>query len=60
MCSFLDYTGNKALVGLCSANTVLFVAMKFFYMWRNKVHKAHYDSLPPEEKINGIDFHYVH
>lgn len=55
-----DYTANKALVGLCSANIVLFVAMKLFFIWRNKVHRARYDALPPAAKVSGVDFHFAH
>ncbi|KAF9883347.1 hypothetical protein FE257_003563 [Aspergillus nanangensis] len=54
------YTANKAMIGLCSANIALFVAMKMFFIWRNKLHKARYDALPPAEKINGVDFQFAH
>ncbi|KAL5363846.1 major facilitator superfamily domain-containing protein [Aspergillus floccosus] len=54
------YTANKALVGLCSANIALFFATKMFFIWRNKVHKAHYDALSPEEKVEAVDFRFAH
>ncbi|KAL5341381.1 major facilitator superfamily domain-containing protein [Aspergillus crustosus] len=55
-----DHTANKALVGLCSANIGLFVGMKLFYIWGNKVRQAKWDALPASEKISGVDIKYVH
>ncbi|KAL3472584.1 major facilitator superfamily domain-containing protein [Aspergillus californicus] len=54
------HTANKALVGLCSANIALFIGMKLFYIWRNKVRQQKWDSLPSSEKISGVDVKYVH
>ncbi|KAL4879897.1 major facilitator superfamily domain-containing protein [Aspergillus karnatakaensis] len=54
------HTANKALVGLCSANIALFVGMKVYYIWRNKVRQAKWDALPDSEKISGVDVKYLH
>ncbi|KAL4779844.1 major facilitator superfamily domain-containing protein [Aspergillus varians] len=53
-------TANKALVGLCAANISLFVGMKLFYIWRNKVRQARWDALPAAEKVSGVDVKYLH
>lgn len=55
-----DYTGNKALTGLCAANIVLFGFTKVYYIWRNKVRQRQYDQLSWEEKCNQADFRFVH
>lgn len=55
-----DYTADKALVGLCSANIALFIGMKLFYMWRNSVKKARFAALSPEERLYAVDQQYVH
>jgi sugar phosphate permease len=54
------YTGNKVLIGLCAFNIFLFVAMKFFYIWRNKVKERAYMSLSAEEKKHAIDTRFAH
>lgn len=56
----LDYTGNKALTGLCSANIALFVGMKLYYVWRNRVVVREYQDLPEAEKQKAIDSRFAH
>lgn len=56
----LDYTGNKALTGLCAANIVLFVLMKVYYVWRNRVVVRKYEDLPEVEKQKAIDMRFAH
>lgn len=47
-------------MGLCAGNIALFIGMKLFYIWRNKQRQAHWDALPPSEKISGVDVKYLH
>ncbi|KAI9706248.1 MAG: hypothetical protein M1820_004823 [Bogoriella megaspora] len=47
-------TGNKALIGLCVYNILLFVGAKFFYTHINKRRDRVWDSMSTEEKENYL------
>lgn len=55
-----DYTGNRALTGLCAANILLFVGMKFFYIWRNKVKARKLETLSFDERKQTVDMRFAH
>ncbi|KAJ4315411.1 hypothetical protein N0V94_005980 [Neodidymelliopsis sp. IMI 364377] len=63
--------GNKILLGICSANIVLFFLVKLFYIWRNKVRDRQWNAMTKEEQddyivstkdegMKRLDFRFVH
>jgi len=63
--------GNKILLGIVCFNIILFYLVKLFYIWRNKVRDAKWDTLSPEERedyilnskdegLKRLDFRFVH
>jgi hypothetical protein len=46
------YRGNRVLVGLASANIVLFVLAKLYYKQRNKQKAKRWEKLSREEQEN--------
>ncbi|KAG5750781.1 hypothetical protein H9Q70_006549 [Fusarium xylarioides] len=46
--------GNKVILGITSANTVLFYIVKAFYIWRNKVRDARWNALTKEQQQDYI------
>ncbi|KAF7559615.1 hypothetical protein G7046_g4545 [Stylonectria norvegica] len=56
----LYYTANRALVGMCVGNIVLFVLAKAYYMWRNRMIEKKFVNLPESEKSHIIDMRFAH
>ncbi|KAF2185217.1 allantoate permease [Zopfia rhizophila CBS 207.26] len=54
------YTGNKVLTALCCVNIALFIGMKLFYIWRNKVKARALADLPEEERKRAVDKRFAH
>ncbi|TIC92802.1 putative transporter [Colletotrichum higginsianum] len=54
------YTANRALIGLCVANILLFIGMKFYYIWRNRVLARRYAEASEAEKQTAIDMRFAH
>ncbi|KAK5168203.1 uncharacterized protein LTR77_006772 [Saxophila tyrrhenica] len=54
------YTGNRAMTALCVVNIALFVAAKFFYIWRNKVAMRKFAGLPESEKSKAVAVLFAH
>ncbi|KAL0942649.1 yil166c-like protein [Colletotrichum truncatum] len=54
------YTANKALIGLCVANILLFIGMKLYYIWRNRVLERKYAEASEAEKQTAIDMRFAH
>ncbi|KAH6884941.1 allantoate permease [Thelonectria olida] len=54
------YTANKALVGLCVGNILLFVLAKLYYMWRNRVLARQYVNLSESDRARFFDARFVH
>ena len=63
--------GNKILLAINVFNIVLFVLVKLFYIWRNKVRDAQWNALTKEQKedyvlntkdegMKRLDFRFVH
>ena len=63
--------GNKILLAINVFNIVLFVLVKLFYIWRNKVRERQWNALTKEEKedyvlntkdegMKRLDFRFVH
>jgi hypothetical protein len=63
--------GNSALVAISVLNIVLYIAVKQYYMWRNKSKERKWAQLSAEEKANyletttaegnkRLDFRFVH
>ena len=46
--------GNKVLLAICCFNIVLFVAVKYYYITRNKRREAVWSKLTGEEKVDYI------
>ncbi|KAF2664689.1 MFS general substrate transporter [Microthyrium microscopicum] len=46
--------GNRALIGICCGNIVLYVLTKVYYTWRNKQREAKWSALSEQEKINYL------
>ncbi|KAF5637504.1 permease [Fusarium sp. NRRL 25303] len=46
--------GNRVILGITSANIVLFYIVKAFYIWRNKVRDARWNSLTKEQQQDYI------
>ncbi|KAF5973091.1 permease [Fusarium coicis] len=46
--------GNRVILGITSANIVLFYIVKAFYIWRNKVRDARWNALTKEEQQDYI------
>jgi len=70
MC-FPTEKGNSALVAISVLNIVLYIAVKQYYMWRNKSKERKWRQLSAEEKANyletttdegnkRLDFRFVH
>ena len=63
--------GNKILLGLIAYNFVLIIAIKLYYVWRNKSKAAKWDAMTPEERAvylsttkdsgsKRLDFRFAH
>lgn len=50
----LDYRGNKILVALASANIVIFVLAKWYYIWRNQQKAKKWNRLSETEQENYL------
>ncbi|EXL46164.1 hypothetical protein FOCG_12125 [Fusarium oxysporum f. sp. radicis-lycopersici 26381] len=46
--------GNRVILGITSANIVLFYIVKAFYVWRNKVRDARWNALTKEQQQGYI------
>ncbi|TVY70435.1 putative transporter [Fusarium oxysporum f. sp. cubense] len=46
--------GNRVILGITSANIVLFYIVKAFYVWRNKVRDARWNDLTKEQQQDYI------
>ncbi|KAF5719789.1 permease [Fusarium globosum] len=46
--------GNRVILGITSANIVLFYIVKAFYIWRNKVRDARWNALTREQQQDYI------
>ncbi|KAF5582929.1 permease [Fusarium pseudocircinatum] len=46
--------GNRVILGITSANIVLFYIVKAFYIWRNKVRDARWNALTKEQQQDYI------
>ncbi|EGU86211.1 hypothetical protein FOC4_g10007407 [Fusarium odoratissimum] len=46
--------GNRVILGITSANIVLFYIVKAFYVWRNKVRDARWNALTKEQQQDYI------
>ncbi|KAF4949650.1 hypothetical protein FGADI_8713 [Fusarium gaditjirri] len=46
--------GNRVILGITSANIVLFYVVKAFYIWRNKVRDARWNALTKEQQQDYI------
>ncbi|GKT67969.1 allantoate permease [Colletotrichum tofieldiae] len=53
-------TANRALIGLCVANILLFISMKLYYIWRNRVLARKYLESSEAEKQTAIDMRFAH
>ncbi|KAI5290786.1 hypothetical protein KEM54_000444 [Ascosphaera aggregata] len=42
--------GNTALIGVSAADIALFLGARYYYIWRNRVHKKYWDAMTPQEK----------
>ncbi|KAG0674411.1 hypothetical protein C6P40_000403 [Pichia californica] len=51
------HRGNRVIIGICCMNISLFVLGKFYYIWRNKVKTAKWDSFTVEEKQEYLSIH---
>lgn len=56
----LDYNANKALIGLCVVNILLFIGMKLYYIWRNRILERRYAEASEAEKQTAIDMRFAH
>ena len=67
----LYYQGNKVLVGIAGFNVILFILVKGFYIWRNRVRERQWNTLTPEQKrdylettedegMKRLDFRFAH
>ncbi|KAI8190795.1 putative transporter [Colletotrichum sp. SAR 10_70] len=54
------YTANKTLIGLCVFNIVLFIGMKLYYIWRNRILERRYAEASEAEKQTAIDMRFAH
>ncbi|KAK3900016.1 major facilitator superfamily domain-containing protein [Staphylotrichum tortipilum] len=63
--------GNKILLGIVCFNIVLFYLVKLFYIWRNRVRDAKWNTMSPQEQedyavsskdegLKRLDFRFVH
>lgn len=63
--------GNKILVVICGFNIVLFYLVKAFYIWRNRLRDAKWNTMTEEEQedyslntkdegMKRLDFRFVH
>jgi hypothetical protein len=50
-----DYTGNKVLLGLCSANIAIFVLAKLYYVKRNQAKERSWNKLSDSEKSTYME-----
>lgn len=50
----LYYTGNKVLLGICAYNIVLFVAAKFYYVYKNNKRDQIWFNMTREERLQYI------
>ncbi|GAB5589362.1 hypothetical protein Unana1_04262 [Umbelopsis nana] len=46
--------GNRVLIGICVFDIFLFIAVKLYYIWRNKSKAKIWDAFTPEEKLNYL------
>lgn len=46
--------GNKALIAISAFSLVLFIAAKYYYVWRNKQKAAVWDTMSSEERERYI------
>ena len=53
----LYYRGNRALVGVCCMNIVLFGFCKFYYIARNKYKRGKWDAMSDSEKEEYLSKH---
>ncbi len=42
--------GNSAILGIIAWNAVFTIAIKFYYVWRNKQRESRWSTMSPEEK----------
>ncbi len=49
-----DYRGNKILVGITSANIILFFLAKLYYIKRNQHKESKWNSLSDFERANYL------
>ncbi|KAF4918022.1 putative transporter [Colletotrichum viniferum] len=54
------YTANKALIGLCVINILLFIGMKLYYIWRNRILERIYAEASEAEKQTAVDMRFAH
>jgi hypothetical protein len=63
--------GNRILLGIVCFNIVLFILVKLFYIWRNKVRASQWDALTSREQeeyilhskdegLKRLDFRFAH
>ncbi|KIW18025.1 hypothetical protein PV08_02312 [Exophiala spinifera] len=48
------YTGNKALLGVLGWNILVFIAIKFYYVTKNKKRDKIWDSMTREERVHYL------
>ena len=53
----LYFRGNRALIGICCLNVVLFLLCKFYYVARNKYKKGKWDAMSDSEKEQYLSKH---
>ncbi|KAJ4267706.1 hypothetical protein NW762_003820 [Fusarium torreyae] len=47
--------GNKQLTAICSANIVIYLLAKGYYVWRNKQRDREWDALSKEEQVRYLE-----
>ncbi|CAG7564218.1 unnamed protein product [Fusarium equiseti] len=63
--------GNRVILGITSANIILFYLVKYFYIWRNQVRERNWNALTKEQQQDyllnttdegqqRLDFRFVH
>ncbi|KAH7148179.1 major facilitator superfamily domain-containing protein [Dactylonectria macrodidyma] len=47
--------GNKQITAICSANIVIYLLAKGYYIWRNKQRDRHWNALSKEERVHYLE-----
>jgi hypothetical protein len=46
--------GNRALIGICCMNVVIYILGKLYYMWRNKTKAQKWDAMTRDVSLRGV------